>query len=223
MKLFSGVLRAAISRSAVATSASLFAAGICSGAARRMLAGTVSWISASRDPWPTTRSISVTSDASGPMWRSAKVCVRCDPDMTAPPRCPAVHLPESIPATQQAFASSSVGALRGSLHSTLSSVPIPARSICLRGSGPLLRRRRSCDQSDPITPRSLPRGSLEGSALILPPNRSALKPQSHLSRTAIHDPPGTDPGFAVGRHLARREGDEDVERVWVARNGGVGG
>ena len=151
MKLFSGVLRAAISRSAAATSASVRAAGTLSGSARRMLSGTVSWISALSESRPMTRSISVASDASGPMWRSAKLCVRCDPDMTAPPRCPAVLLPESIPATQQAFASSSVGALRGSLHSTLSSVPIPARSICLRGSGPLLRRRRSCDQFYLIT------------------------------------------------------------------------
>ena len=176
MKLFSGVLRCAISRSAAATSASVRAAGTLSGSARRMLSGTVSWISALSESRPITRSISAASDASGPMWRSAKLCVRCDPDMTAPPRCPAVLLPESIPATQQAFASSSVGALRGSLHSTLSSVPIPARSICLRGSGPLLRRRRSCDQCDPITPRTLPRDSLEGSTSILLLNGSLLDP-----------------------------------------------
>jgi len=149
------------------------------------------------------------------------VCVRCDPDMTAPPRCPAVHLPESIPATQRAFAGSSVGALRGSLRSTLSSVPIPARSICLRGSGPLLRRRRGCDQFDPITPRTLPRGSPEGSTHILPSHRSALDGQFHLGRLALHDPPAADPRFAVGRRLARREGDEEIERVGVAGHAGI--
>ncbi len=188
-----------------------------------MLSGTVSWISALSESRPMTRSISAASDASGPMWRSAKLCVRCDPDMTAPPRCPAVLLPESIPATQQAFASSSVGALRGSLHSTLSSVPIPARSICLRGSGPLLRRRRSCDQCDPITPRTLPRDSLEGSELILPPNRSSLKAQSHLSRargSTIHQ--ARMPGSPSGADLARREGDEEIKRVRVAGHAGVG-